>query len=532
MTGERSRRRKLLLGAKWVCGALLLAWLTLDAYAAHGQIDLLDPQKPFGGAKLAPLSEEQARNAGLEAPRGMRFSEFLPDGSYSQAGVRDGDILLTLDGNEINSYDDFVGAFERVKLNDTVTLVVLRDGEELELQCHFAPISVAARLQAIREAAEKGAVDWQLYLYQVYEKGHAEVPNDLTEALRWLRHLAEGGHAGAQVELGKRHNHGNGVPRDPRAALEWAEKAAAQGNAEGQVVAGVVLSIQPPPELKDLARAAEYFKQAASQSNPHAWFYLGRMYRFGEYLEQDYDKAFRCFERAIELGELPAAHSELARAYESGQGATRNYPKALWHYRQAAKKGLAEAQYRVGFFHHLGYAVEKNEQEAVKWYELAAEQGHDMAMNNLGNLLLHSQTISQDRATALKLFQQAKAKGNLYAYYNLGTMYLQGTGVEKDLAKAGENLHQAAKGGHAHAQAELGAMILNGQHYQQSDAKALGWIQKAANQQHPGAERILGWMYENGRGVPKDRVEAIAWYLKAAEHGDEFAKKRLQELQQ
>jgi len=40
----------------------------------------------------------------------------------------------------------------------------------------------------------------------------------------------------------------------------------------------------------------------------------------------------------------------------------------------------------------------------------------------------------------------------------------------------------------------------------------------------------LGRLYENGWGVSRDYGQARQWYEKAAAAGNEYAKKRLQEL--
>ena len=75
-------------------------------------------------------------------------------------------------------------------------------------------------------------------------------------------------------------------------------------------------------------------------------------------------------------------------------------------------------------------------------------------------------------------------------------------------------------------------MILDGRGFQKSNAAALSWYQKAAKNGSAHGEAGVGWMYENGFAVPKDRVEAISWYLRASDHGNDWAKERLQQLQQ
>lgn len=45
-------------------------------------------------------------------------------------------------------------------------------------------------------------------------------------------------------------------------------------------------------------------------------------------------------------------------------------------YIKAAKKGDADAQYRIGSCYSKGDGIEKDEKKAVNWWRKAAEQGH------------------------------------------------------------------------------------------------------------------------------------------------------------
>jgi hypothetical protein len=96
--------------------------------------------------------------------------------------------------------------------------------------------------------------------------GHAQAspPIDISaEDLQTLRTQAAHGDALAQVELGFRYKHGEGVPKDYATAQGWYEKAAAQGDATAQLNLGVLYAdgLGVP---QDYMRAYMWFNLAAA----------------------------------------------------------------------------------------------------------------------------------------------------------------------------------------------------------------------------------------------------------------------------
>jgi hypothetical protein len=96
--------------------------------------------------------------------------------------------------------------------------------------------------------------------------GHAQAspPIDISaEDLQTLRTRAAQGDAQAQVELGFRYKHGEGVPKDYATAQGWYEKAAAQGDTTAQLNLGVLYAdgLGVP---QDYMRAYMWFNLAAA----------------------------------------------------------------------------------------------------------------------------------------------------------------------------------------------------------------------------------------------------------------------------
>lgn len=135
----------------------------------------------------------------------------------------------------------------------------------------------AARLNALRTAAQRGAADGQYQLGTYYwnannphrnmalgdawlrkaaEQGHLDAQHalglmrtgeyggtqDYEEAAAWFRQAAESGHAEAQYMLATLHMRGDGVPKNETEATQWLLKAAAKGSVRAQTELAAVLT--------------------------------------------------------------------------------------------------------------------------------------------------------------------------------------------------------------------------------------------------------------------------------------------------
>lgn len=118
------------------------------------------------------------------------------------------------------------------------------------------------------------------------------------------------------------------------------------------------------------------------------WYARNHTYNFDtparkfiyEYKKPDYQHAFYWFMQVAEQG-VGAAHYELGRLFESGDGVNKNLKQAVHHYRLAAMKGDADGQYSLGRCLAEGKGVPVDRIQAAHWYKLAAAQGHTDAQS-------------------------------------------------------------------------------------------------------------------------------------------------------
>ena len=79
--------------------------------------------------------------------------------------------------------------------------------------------------------------------------------------------------------------------------------------------------------------------------------------------EKDPDKV----RKAAEM-EIPEAQYRLGLMYRDGEGVEKNYEKAVEWYRKSAKQGYASAENNLGFMYENGFGVEKDYKKAFDWY--------------------------------------------------------------------------------------------------------------------------------------------------------------------
>jgi TPR repeat protein len=150
---------------------------------------------------------------------------------------------------------------------------------------------------------------------------------------------------------------------------------------------------------------------------------------------------------------------------------SRDYDKALELFYVCAKRGHADAQYRLARIYHY---TKRNYLKAYKWYRRLAAQSDAAGQLGLGMLYEDWQNF----AKAFKWYMRAAKQNNSKAQCQVARMYKYGNGIKTDY-------HQAFK-----------------------------WYMKAAAQQEPSAYYGIGYFYERGYAVRKDYSEAIKWYDK------------------
>ena len=258
--------------------------------------------------------------------------------------------------------------------------------------------------------------------------------------------------------------------------------------------------------------------QDANAGDISACAYLGKMYYEGTGVAQNYNEAFKWYQKAADNG-VTGAYTWLGVMYYNGQGVAQNYEKAFLWTKKAAENGAADAYVGLGVMYCKGQGVAQNYGEAFQWFQKAVDNGDPVAYGWLVSMYYNGQGVSQNYGEAFKWTKKAAEKGIAAAYAGLGGMYYKGQGVAQNYNEAFKWYQKAADNGDADAYVGLGVMYCNGQGVAQNYNEAFKWYQKAADNGVAGAFAYLGEMYYAGDGVAQNYNEAFKWFQKAADNG-------------
>ena len=86
-------------------------------------------QRGYLGVNVVEVTSEIAQRLGMSEPHGIYIARVLPGGGADKAGMKQGDVLLNVNGVEVNSYASMMEEVALFNPGDTVTVVYIRDGK-------------------------------------------------------------------------------------------------------------------------------------------------------------------------------------------------------------------------------------------------------------------------------------------------------------------------------------------------------------------------------------------------------------------
>ncbi len=114
-------------GAQGICFAVAsnTAQFVLSEIIRHGYV-----RRAYIGVagQTAPVPRRHAVLAGVENKMGALLAQIEPDGPAAKAGLLPGDVVIRLDGVEINGVDDLIRVLDRDRIGRRLAMDVLRLG--------------------------------------------------------------------------------------------------------------------------------------------------------------------------------------------------------------------------------------------------------------------------------------------------------------------------------------------------------------------------------------------------------------------
>lgn len=178
------------------------------------------------------------------------------------------------------------------------------------------------------------------------------------------------------------------------------------------------------------------------------------------------------------LGWLPGAGPRQAEASLRQVSTDIQTPDSLAKLQEAAREGLAEAQYGLAVLYANGFGVTQDVKRACHWYLQAAKQGHVESQYDLAVMYTVGDGIQQDYGLAMQWFHRAAASGHAHAQNNLGIFYENGLGTKQDEPLAETCFAHAARNGSDQGWYNLGRRYMRKQ-TRETDVLAFAFLDMA-----------------------------------------------------
>ena len=116
-----------------------LALNVLGQLVEHGEV-----RRGLLGAHIRDLSPMLAEAVGLESTNGVLIAELTPDGPAERAGLLPGDVILTMDGEEMRTVTELRSRVGATAPGTEVTIRLVREGEKKEVDVELGQLSESA----------------------------------------------------------------------------------------------------------------------------------------------------------------------------------------------------------------------------------------------------------------------------------------------------------------------------------------------------------------------------------------------------
>src|SRR5438552_13868785 len=131
-------------GAQGICFAVAsnTAQFVLSEIIRHGYV-----RRAYIGVsgQTAPVPRRHAVTAGVDNKMGALLAQIEPDSPAALAGLLPGDVVVKLDGVDINGVDDLIRVLDRDRIGRTLAMDVLRLGRLRAIDIHPVERKPAAR---------------------------------------------------------------------------------------------------------------------------------------------------------------------------------------------------------------------------------------------------------------------------------------------------------------------------------------------------------------------------------------------------
>jgi uncharacterized protein len=89
------------------------------------------PRKVMLGVSAQPLTEETAKSNNLKIGDGLQILAIIPNGTFAEIGIKNGDILLSINQKTIGTPQDLIASAQSLNSGDAVEITVISNGAKV-----------------------------------------------------------------------------------------------------------------------------------------------------------------------------------------------------------------------------------------------------------------------------------------------------------------------------------------------------------------------------------------------------------------
>jgi len=106
--------------------------INLAKVVAEDLISTGKVQRGYIGVRIEEVDEDMAKAVGLDKPTGILIQQVIEDGAASQEDIQPGDIIIDVDGKEMDRPNQLQSYVASKRAGDTITLNIYRDGDYIK----------------------------------------------------------------------------------------------------------------------------------------------------------------------------------------------------------------------------------------------------------------------------------------------------------------------------------------------------------------------------------------------------------------
>ncbi len=96
-------------------------------------------ERGYIGVSIKDVDMKEAKGLGLDKARGVLIQNVIKGGAGDEAGLKTGDVILSVDGKDVNAANELQTIVGSKRPGETAALVVFRDGKNMDVSVKLKP---------------------------------------------------------------------------------------------------------------------------------------------------------------------------------------------------------------------------------------------------------------------------------------------------------------------------------------------------------------------------------------------------------